>query len=120
MCRVCFKRPAIPDERHGRCEACVKNGRIAFRFRVSPDRTATGLVIRAGELSPKALHKWHPQIAAYAGKPGAKKELGLHDVEMLVSKDRLESIRVAPDLAEKTDLVLAALKSATERSDAAW
>ena len=121
MCRVCLKRPEIPDERYGRCESCAKNGRIAFRFRLGPRRDGTGLVVRAGELSPHALHqKWRQALAAYTGKPGSKPHLGLHEIELITAKDKLESVRMAPDLAARGDEALAALRTATERTDTAW
>ena len=50
MCRVCNKRPEIPDERYGRCEQCAKAGRNAFRFRLFPARSGAGLAVKAGEL----------------------------------------------------------------------
>ena len=91
MCRVCLKRPEIPDERYGRCESCAKNGRIALRFRLGPRRDGTGLVVRAGELSPRALRqKWREPLAAFAGHPAAKPHLGLHELEMVTARDRLE------------------------------
>jgi hypothetical protein len=121
VCRVCLKRPEIPDERYGRCESCAKNGRIALRFRMGPRRDGTGLVVRAGELSPHALHqKWREPLAAYAGHPSAKAHLGLHEVELMTARDRLESIRVAPDLAGRDEEALAALRQAAERTDASW
>src|SRR5438309_291629 len=39
MCRVCLKRPEIPEERYGRCEACAKAGRIATRVESCHDTT---------------------------------------------------------------------------------
>lgn len=121
MCRVCLKRPEIPDERYGRCESCAKNGRVAFRFRLGPRRDGTGLVVRAGELSPHALHqKWRQPLAAYTGSPGAKPHLGLHEIELVTAKDRLESVRMAPDLAARAEEAMTALRTASERTDAAW
>lgn len=121
MCRVCLKRPEIPDERYGRCESCAKNGRVAIRFRLGPRRDGTGLVVRAGELSPRALRqKWREPLAAYAGQPAAKPHLGLHEIEMVTAKDRLESVRLAADVAGRADEALAALREAAERTDAAW
>lgn len=121
VCRVCLKRPEIPDERYGRCESCAKNGRIALRFRLGPRRDGTGLVVRAGELSPRALRqKWREPLAAFAAHPAAKPHLGLHEVELVTARDRLESIRLAPDLAARDQEALAAMRAAAERSDAAW
>ena len=121
MCRVCLKRPEIPDERHGRCESCVKNGRVALRFRLGPRRDGTGLVVRAGELSPHALRqKWREPLAAFSGRPTTRPHLGLHEVELVTAKDRLESIRLAPDLATRAQETLDALRAAAERTDAAW
>jgi hypothetical protein len=121
MCRVCLKRPEIPEERYGRCESCAKNGRIALRFRLGPRRDGTGLVVRAGELSPRALRqKWREPLAAFTGHPAAKPHLGLHEIEIVTARERLESIRLAPDLGARDQEALAALRAAAERSDAAW
>jgi hypothetical protein len=121
MCRVCLKRPEIPDERYGRCESCAKNGRIAFRFRLGPGRSGEGLVVRAGELSPRALRqKWREPLASYTGHAAAKPNLGLHEMELVTARDKLESIRVAPDLGARADEAVAALRTAAERTDAAW
>ena len=121
MCRVCRKRPEIADEPHGRCESCVKNGRVAHRFRLAPGRGGDGLVVRAGELSPRALRqRWREPLAAYNGHPAAQAHLGLHELEMVTARDRLESIRVAEDLRARADEALAALRAAAERTDGAW
>jgi hypothetical protein len=121
MCRVCLKRPEIPDERYGRCESCAKNGRVAFRFRLGPRRSGDGLVVRAGELSPRALRqKWREPLAAFKGQASAKPHLGLHEMELVTARDRLESVRVAPDLAAHAEEALAALRLAAERTDGAW
>ena len=121
MCRVCLKRPEVPDERYGRCESCARGGRIAYRFRLGPSRDGAHLTVRAGELSPRALRqKWHEPLLAYTGHPASKPHLGLHEVEMVVAKDRLESVRVAADLAGRDDDIIAALRTAAERTDAAW
>ena len=120
MCRVCNKRPEVPGERYGRCEACAKAGRIAYRLRLGV-RPAGGLVVRAGELSPRALRqKLHTQLAGFTGHPSTRPHLTLHDVEVVLARDRLESIRVAPGLAGRNADVLAALSAAAERTDAAW
>ena len=120
MCRICNKRPEVPGERYGRCEACAKAGRIAYRLRLAA-RPNGSLVVRAGELSPRALRqKLHAQLAAFSGHPSSKAHLTLHDVEVVLAKDRLESIRVAPALAGRDADVLAALSAAAERTDAAW
>ncbi|PZR77602.1 MAG: hypothetical protein DLM65_15285 [Candidatus Aeolococcus gillhamiae] len=121
MCRVCLKRPEIPDERYGRCESCAKNGRVAFRFRLGRDRSGDGLVVRAGELSPRALRqKWREPLAAFKGQAAAKPHLGLHEMELITARDRLESVRMAQDLAAHADEALAALRAAAERTDGAW
>lgn len=123
MCRVCLKRPEVPDERHGRCEQCAKGGRIAYRFRLGPARGGSGLVVKAGELSPHALHgKLSAPLLAYAGSPAAKPHLGLHEVELVTANRgaRLESVRVAANLASRRDEVVAALHQAAGRSDTSW
>lgn len=118
---MCLKRPEIPDERYGRCESCAKNGRVAFRFRLAPGRGGSALVVRAGELSPHALRqKWREPLGAYTGHPAARLHLGLHELEMVTARDRLESLRIAQDLAARADEAVAALRAAAERSDAAW
>ena len=121
MCRVCLKRPEIPEERYGRCEQCVKAGRIAFRFRAFPARGGAGFSIKAGELSPRALRqKWREPLAAYRGQASTRAHLGLHELELVVAKDRIETLRVAPDLAGRDADVLAALREAAERTDWCW
>lgn len=121
MCRVCLKRPEIPDERYGRCEACVKGGRNALRFRLGPGRGGDPLVVRAGELAPRALReKWRNQLSSFTGQPSVKAHLGLHEVELLTARDRLDAIRIGRDLDGQGDAVVAALRHAAERSDAAW
>jgi hypothetical protein len=49
-----------------------------------------------------------------------KTHLGLHEVELVVAKDRLESVRVAPDLKERTADAMDAMRAAAERTEAAW
>jgi hypothetical protein len=121
MCRVCHKRPEIPDERNGRCEACVKAGRLALRFRLGPAAGGAGLRVKAGEIAPRALkQKWAGQLKAYAGQPLMRPHLGLHEIEMVVAKDHLETIRVAGDLAGHEVAAVQALREAAERSDASW
>jgi hypothetical protein len=120
MCRVCHKRPEIPDERYGRCEACVKAGRVALRFRLGP-APGGGLKVKAGELAPRALKtRWAGPLNAYQSRPSARSHLGLHEMEMVVAKDRLESVRVAPDLAGHLEEALQALRDAAGRADASW
>ncbi|MGH7687547.1 MAG: hypothetical protein ACREN2_12135 [Candidatus Dormibacteria bacterium] len=120
MCRVCLKRPEIPDERYGRCEQCAKAGRIALRFRLGPDRTG-GWKVKAGELSPHALRqKWREPLQKFNGKPSVRGHLGLHEVELATAKDRVESIRIAADLADYEPAVIDALRAASDRSDASW
>jgi hypothetical protein len=121
VCRVCQKRPEIADEPHGRCEACVKAGRMAPRFRLAPGPGGAGLRVAAGEISPRALHqKWQAQLAAYRAQPAVRAHLGLHELEMVVARDRLETIRVARDLEARAGAAVEALRQAAERSDAAW
>jgi hypothetical protein len=121
VCRVCQKRPEIPEERYGRCELCVKAGRNAFRFRLFPARGGAGFTVKAGELSPHALRqKWREPLAAYKGQLATRSHLGLHELEMITAKDRVESLRIAPDLAGHDAEVMAALHAAAERTDSAW
>lgn len=121
MCRVCLKRPEIPDERHGRCEACARGGRIAVRFRLGPGRAGAAFAVKAGELSPRALReRWRVPLQAFGGKPSSRPHLGLHEIEMVVAKERVESVRLAADLAPRAEDALAALRQASERTDAAW
>jgi hypothetical protein len=121
VCRVCLKRPEIPDERYGRCEQCVKAGRIAFRFRLFPARGGAGYIVKAGELSPRALRqKWREPLLAFKGQPSTRAHLGLHELEMVTAKERIETLRIAPDLAGHDAEVTAALRDAAERTDASW
>ena len=39
---------------------------------------------------------------------------------MITAKERVESLRVAPDLAGRDVEVMAALREAAERTDSAW
>lgn len=120
MCRVCQKRPEIPEERHGRCESCARAGRVAVRLRLAAGRSG-GYVVKAGELSPRALRgKLHGQLATFSGRPAVKSFLQLHDMELVLAKDRLESVRIAPALAGHEDHAMAALRAAAERTEAAW
>lgn len=115
-----MKRPEIPEERYGRCEQCAKAGRNAFRFRLFPARGG-GYTVKAGELSPHALRqRWRAPLAAYGGHLTTKTNLGLHELEMVTAKERVESLRVAPDLAGHDTEVLGALHDAAERTDTAW
>ena len=41
-------------------------------------------------------------------------------VEMIVAKDHLETIRVAPEFAAQAAAVVQALRDAAERTDASW
>ncbi|MGD0832796.1 MAG: hypothetical protein ABSA40_00030 [Candidatus Dormibacteria bacterium] len=121
MCRVCHKRPEIPDDPNGRCEACAKAGRLALRFRLGPAAGGVGLRVKAGEIAPRLLkQKWAASLTAYAGQPVARPHLGLHEMEMVVARDHLETIRVAGDLAGHAAEALRALREAAERSDASW
>ncbi len=115
-----MKRPEIPEERYGRCEQCAKAGRNAFRFRLFPARSG-GFTVKAGELSPHALRqRWRAPLAAYGGHLTTRTNLGLHELEMVTAKERVESLRIAPDLAGHDAEVLAALQDAAERTDTAW
>jgi hypothetical protein len=121
MCRVCLKRPEIPEERHGRCEQCARAGRVAYRLRLGPSRTAPGFAVKAGELAPRLLRqRFREQLERYAGQPAVKTHLGLHEVEIVAAKDRLETVRIAGDLRERAGDAIAALRAAAERTDAAW
>jgi len=121
MCRVCLKRPEIPDERHGRCEQCAKAGRVAYRLRLGPGRGGAGFVVKAGELAPRLLRqRFREQLEGYSGQPSVRPHLGLHEVELIAAKDRLESLRISADLRERAVDVVAALRSAAERTEAAW
>lgn len=120
MCRVCLKRPEIPDERYGRCEQCARSGRIALRFRLGPSRPA-GYVVKAGELSPHALRqKWREPLQKFNGRPAVRPHLGLHEVEVVTAKDRVESVRMAADLQGHEAEVTEALRQAADRTDAGW
>lgn len=120
MCRVCLRRPEIPDERHGRCEACARGGRVAYRFRLAAGRGG-GLTVRAGELSPRALReRWRAPLQTYSGRPSARGHLGLHEMELVVARDRVESMRLAPDLAGRSEEAISALREAAERTETAW
>ena len=119
MCRVCLKRPEIPDERYGRCEACAKAGRIPIRLQIrtlpAPWR------VRAGELSPRALKdRAGAALAAFPGRPAAKAHLVHNECELILVGSRVEQIRAAPALAKAPDQLLAALREAATRSDASW
>jgi hypothetical protein len=121
MCRVCLKRPEIPDERHGRCEQCAKAGRVVYRLRLGPSRTGSGYAVKAGELAPRLLRqRFREQLEGYKGQPAVKPHLGLHEIELVAAKDRLESVRIAADLKDHAPEAVAALRTAAERTDAAW
>jgi len=116
-----MKRPEIPDERYGRCEVCAKAGRVAYRFRLGPSREAPGIAVKAGELSPRALRqRWREPLKGFAGQPATKSQLGLHEVELVTTRDRLDAIRLSPDLAGRPQDALAALRAAAERTEGAW
>ena len=120
MCRVCQKRPEIPDERYGRCESCARAGRVAVRLRLAAGRGG-GYVVKAGELSPRALRsKLHAQLRTFNGRPAVKPFLQLHEMELVIAKDRLETVRIAPALGGHEDDAMAALRAAAERTEAAW
>ena len=120
MCRVCNKRPEVPDERHGRCEACARAGRVAVRLRLAVSPRG-GYTVKAGELSPRALRqKIHAQLPAFAGNPAVKSHLTLHDMELVLAKDRLEAVRIAPALGGHEADAMAALRAAADRTEAAW
>ena len=121
MCRVCLKRPEIPEERHGRCEQCAKAGRVAYRLRLGPARGGAGYAVKAGELAPRLLRqRFREQLEKYSGQPAVRPHLGLHEVELIAAKDRLESLRIAADLKDHAADAVAALRAAAERTDAAW
>ncbi len=119
MCRVCLKRPEIPEERYGRCEACAKAQRIPYRFQIrtlpEPWR------VRAGELSPRALRdKAGAALAQFTGHPSPKPHLVHNQCELILVGTRLEQVRVAPALAKFPDRLMTALREAAARSDASW
>jgi len=119
MCRVCLRRPEIPDEPHGRCEACAKAGRRAYQFRLRP--TASGFQISAGEMSPRALRdNAASALQSFSGIPTSRPHLTSTTCELVMAGKRLESIRVSPGLASKTEAVLQALRQGALRSEAAW
>ncbi|HYA00450.1 MAG TPA: hypothetical protein VEK76_08880 [Candidatus Binatia bacterium] len=94
---------------------------MAMRFRLAPGPGGTGLRVKAGETSPRALRqKWLTQLRTYGAQPAVRPHLGLHEIEMVVARDRLETIRVAADLAGQTAAAVQALRDAAERTDAAW
>lgn len=119
MCRVCLRRPEIPDEPHGRCESCARAGRRVYQFRLRP--TSTGFQISAGELSPRALRE-HAGAAlqGFSGSPSSKPHLTSTTCELVMAGKRLESIRVSPGLASKTEAVVLALRQGAVRSEATW
>jgi hypothetical protein len=119
MCRVCLRRPEIPDEPHGRCEACVKAGRRVYLFRLR--LTSGGLQISAGELSPRALReRVGPALQHFGGRPAVKPHLDSTKCELVLAGSRLESVRISPGLASKGDEVLATLRGGAQRTEAAW
>ena len=119
MCRVCLRRPEIPDEPHGRCESCLKAGRRAYSFRLTP--TTSGFRVSAGELSPRALRDHvGAALQGFAGKPAVKPHLVATQCDLVVAGKRLESIRIGPGLATRGDQVVEALRQAAARTDAAW
>ncbi len=122
MCRVCLKRPEMPEDRFGRCETCAKSGRTVYRFRIGPARTDPhAIIVKAGELSPRAMReKLRVPRSAFSGHPSQKGHLGLHEVEVVLAKERLETVRVSADLAQRGDDVMEALKLAAERTEGAW
>jgi hypothetical protein len=46
--------------------------------------------------------------------------LGLHEVELIAAKDRLETLRIANDLKDHAPEVVTALRAAAERTEASW
>ncbi len=119
MCRVCLKRPEIPDEPHGRCEACAKAGRRAYSFRLTP--TSSGFRVSAGELSPRALREHvGAALQSFSGRPSVKSHLVATQCDLVVAGKRLESVRISPGLGPKAEQVLTALREAATRTEAAW
>ncbi len=95
-------------------------GRIAFRFRLG-SRPGGGYVVKAGELSPHALRqKWREALGSFKGHASVRPHLGLHEMELVVAKDRVESVRAAPDLSAHTEEAMNALREAAERTDTGW
>ncbi|MDA8331612.1 MAG: hypothetical protein M0027_10510 [Candidatus Dormibacteraeota bacterium] len=119
MCRVCLKRPEVPDEPHGRCEACAKAGRRVYQFRLRP--SSSGFQISAGELSPRALREHVGKaLAEFNSKPAVKQHLVATQCELVVAKNRVESVRISPGLVSRADDVLSALRAGAQRTDPAW
>ncbi len=119
MCRVCQRRPEVPGEPHGRCDACARAGRRAYLFRLRP--TSIGLQIVAGELSPRALHQaLVGELEQFHGEPSTRPHLLGTSCDLVVAGKRLETIRVSPGLASRKDQVVAALRAGALRTDAAW
>ena len=117
---MCLKRPEIPEERYGRCETCARSGRVPYRFRLA-SRPGGSLAVKAGELSPRALRqKLREPLLAFTGSPSTKQHLSLHELEVVTAKDRVESVRIAADLAAHSDAAMTALREAAERTDASW
>ena len=72
-------------------------------------------------MSPRALHdKLRAPLAAWSGQPAVRPHLGLHELEVIVAKDRLETVRVSRDLGDRAAAAADALRAAAERTEAAW
>ena len=119
MCRVCLKRPEVPGDPFGRCEACARAGRRVYQFRLRAG--ASGWAIAAGELSPRALRdRALSGLAGLSTRPAAKGHLNGNTCELVMAGPRVESVRVSPALAAHGDEVVAALRAGASRTDAAW
>jgi hypothetical protein len=116
-CRVCLKRPEIPDDRFDRCEPCAKAGRAVYKFRLGPLQGK--FAIKAGELSPHGFHeKLAKPLTAFTGNPSVKPHLLLHEVELVLAKDKLEVVRISKDL--ETQPVMEVLRASMGRNENAW
>jgi len=93
---------------------------MALRFRLAPDRAASGSASKAGEIAPRALRqKWLTQLHAYASQVSAKPHLACTSGD-----DRRQGPSGdgpgRPDLAAQAAAALQALREAAERTDASW
>ncbi|MHB8331465.1 MAG: hypothetical protein ACYDEA_04650 [Candidatus Dormibacteria bacterium] len=94
-------------------------GRRVYQFRLRP--TASGFQISAGEMSPRALREHAGQaLQAFQSSPASKPHLTSTTCELVMAGKRLESIRVSPGLASKTEAVVHALREGALRTEAAW
>ena len=75
----------------------------------------------AGELSPRALREHVGKaLAEFNSKPAVKQHLVATQCELVVAKNRVESVRISPGLVSRADDVLSALRAGAQRTDPAW